>query len=200
MTQQELLKESLDIPNNQIRKTGFFSAGWKIAYRYSLLAVFVFALLGETGCKTKKVVVDDSKARMEREAREKELADKKKKEEEERLKMEAEEKAKKEAEEKERARRAPFEKLESYFSKISTAANPEEANRLISEAQGMFSSASTPVLILIYKQGETKDYDKPSDINKYLNFLKDQKKSLNRIDDLQFDSSGKITEVTLIKK
>ena len=164
-----------------------------------LMGLFVFALLGETACKTQKAVIDDSKARLEREAREKELADKKKKE-EERLRLEAEDKAKKEAEEKERAKRAPYEKLESYFNKIATASKAEDANKLISEAQEMFSSSSTPLLILIYNQSGTKDYDKPSDINKYLNYLKDQKKNLNRIDDLQFDNNGKITEVTLIKK
>lgn len=200
MIQEKQKKEPFMGHNEKMGIGRHFSHGVKKLGQYMLMVLIVFAVMGETACKTKKAVVDDSKARLEREAREKELADKKKKEEEERLRLLAEEKAKKETEEKERAKRAPYEKLESYFSKIATANKAEDANKLITEAQDMFSSLSTPVLIIIYNQAGTKDYDKPSDINKYLNFLKDQKKNLNKVDDLQFDSNGKITEVTLNKK
>jgi len=201
MTHLNQNEDSLKTPKGKKGSLRIFSAGWKTIGRYSIFAIFCLTILSESACKTtKKVTIDDSKARLEREAREKALADKKKKEEEERLRQEAEEKARKEAEEKERAKRAPYEKLEGYFSKIAATSKPEEANTIIAEAQQMFLSPSSPVLILIYKQGETKDYDKPSDISKYLNFLKDQKKNLNKIDNLEFDSNGKITEVTLIKK
>lgn len=200
MTQKDyrLIKEQK--ASKHAFKQNFHGIGIGNLAKYILFAFLFVAVLGDTGCKTAKPVVKDDTERLEREAREKALAEKKKREEEERLKKEAEEKERKEAEERERAKRAPYEKLESYFNSIAGAASPSEANNIINEAQQMFSNAGVPVLILIYKQGETKDYDKPSDISKYLNFLKDQKKNLNRIDDLQFDSNGKITEVTLIKK
>ena len=44
------------------------------------------------------------------------------------------------------------------------------------------------------------DYDKPTTIKKYLDYLKDQKKSPNAVEHLEFDDAGKIKEVTLIKK
>ena len=39
----------------------------------------------------------------------------------------------------------------------------------------------------------------PTTIIDYLNYLKDQKKNMNKIDKLQFDNAGKITEVELRK-
>jgi hypothetical protein len=63
----------------------------------------------------------------------------------------------------------------------------------------MFVSEDTPVLIVISESGGTKDYDRPTTIRAYLNYLKDVKKNPNRIGKLHFDNANKIVEVELIK-
>ena len=143
--------------------------------------------------------MEAEKARMEQEA-----ALKKKQEEEAAAAARAaEEKARLEAEAREREAReranAPTNKLNNYFDAIANAGTPASANSSISEALGMFSSAETPVLIVISEEDGKKDYDEPTTIKKYLEYLKDQKKNMNRISDLKFDSAGKITEVELTK-
>ena len=100
----------------------------------------------------------------------------------------------------EAAMKNPQSKLEGYFSAISNSSNEASANSSINEALTMFSSADTPVLIVIHESGGQKDYDRPTTIKDYLNYLKDQKKKADKIGNLQFDPSGKITEVELVKQ
>ena len=52
---------------------------------------------------------------------------------------------------------------------------------------------------MISESNGQKDYDRPTTIRDYLNYLKDQKKNMNQISNLQFDSAGKITEMELKK-
>lgn len=94
-------------------------------------------------------------------------------------------------------------KLESSFQSIadaSRAGNTSMANSLISAALNYFSAPDIPVLIIISRDGPVVDYDKPTTINNYLNFLKDQKESRNAVDSYQMDTAGKIKELDLIKK
>jgi hypothetical protein len=44
------------------------------------------------------------------------------------------------------------------------------------------------------------DYDKPTTIKRYLEFVRDQKASRNKVDTYQIDGAGKIKELDLIKK
>ena len=113
-------------------------------------------------------------------------------------KKEAEEKRKRERQK--QKRREPYIKLEQYFNAIGSASSVASANSSINEALTLFSSADTPVLIVISESGGQKDYDRPTTIKDYLNYLKDQKKRADKIGNLQFDSSGKITEVELVKQ
>ena len=95
------------------------------------------------------------------------------------------------------------EKLESSFQSISDASlagNISMANSLIESAMKYFAAPDVPVLIIINRQGNIVDYDKPTTIFKYLNFLKDQKENRNNVDSYQLDPSGKIKELDLIKK
>ena len=69
----------------------------------------------------------------------------------------------------------------------------------INEALSLFASPDTPVLIVISESGGQKDYDRPTTIKNYLNYLKDQKKNINKISDVKYDGSGKITELELKK-
>jgi hypothetical protein len=57
-----------------------------------------------------------------------------------------------------------------------------------------------PVLIIISQAGGFNDYDRPTTIGKYLDYLKDQKVYTNTIEQVKYDSNGKITELELIKK
>ena len=95
---------------------------------------------------------------------------------------------------------SPQDRLNRYFGAISSAPSLSSANQNIGEALQLFASDDVPVLIIIGKfQGEN-DYDEPTTIRKYLEYLKDQKKNPNNIENLVFDSNGQISEVELIKK
>jgi len=93
--------------------------------------------------------------------------------------------------------------IENAFQGIADAAkagNLTETDNIIKNTLQYFTDPDAPVLIIIYRQGSTVDYDKPTTIQHYLNFCKDQKKSLNSVDAIQQDASGKIKELDLIKK
>ena len=83
---------------------------------------------------------------------------------------------------------------------VANAGDVAAANAKIREALNAFAGDDVPVLILISSDGDIKDYDKPTTIRKYLEFIKDQKKSLNKVLDVVLDSNGKIKELELIKK
>ena len=137
------------------------------------------------------------KARIEQEA-----VTRKQQEEEAARKKEAEELARREAESRERESSkasTPAVRLGEYFDAISSSGNTASANSSINEALALFASPDTPVLIVISESGGQKDYDRPTTIKDYLNYLKDQKKNINKISNLQFDNSGKITELELKK-
>lgn len=93
--------------------------------------------------------------------------------------------------------------VENAFSNIAKAArsgNLPDADATIQNTLKFFSSGDVPVLIIISREGSIVDYDKPTTINRYLNFIKDQKANNNRIDAMQLDANGKIKELDLIKK
>lgn len=91
-------------------------------------------------------------------------------------------------------------KLENYFNSIAGSSNLDAANSTIQDAKGMFSNPSTPVLIVIHEANGIKDYDEPTTIEKYLNYLKDTKKNLNFISDIRLDGNGKVSELELRRK
>jgi hypothetical protein len=166
------------------------------------VTVFICLLLIASGCKSKKKAMEAKaaeKARMEQEAADKRKAEeeaaRKKREEEERQRADADAEAKRKA-----AASTPAARLDQYFNAIAGSGNVSSANSSITEALSLFSTPQTPVLIVISEEGGMKDYDKPTTIQDYLNYLKDQKKNLNTITDLKFDGSGKITEVELTRK
>jgi hypothetical protein len=92
------------------------------------------------------------------------------------------------------------ERLENFFNSVSNASNVNAANQTIQEALAMFSNQETPVLIVIHEEGGVKDYDEPTTIKKYLEYLKDTKKNLNYISDIRMDASGKVSELELKRK
>ena len=90
--------------------------------------------------------------------------------------------------------------LEQNFRNIARASSTSQANRLINETLDLFESKNVPVLIIINQSAGFNDYDRPTTIEKYLNYLKDQKVSNNRVHDIQYNANGKINELELIKK
>ena len=92
------------------------------------------------------------------------------------------------------------EKLENYFNSVAAAGNATIANQSIQETLSMFSNQETPVLIVIHEENGIKDYDEPTTIKKYLDYLKDTKKNLNYISDIRMDASGKLSELELRRK
>jgi|SRR5688572_18404976 len=166
--------------------------------RFVMLALLVVLMAIGGGCKSKKKAAEAAAA-AERAKMEQEAAALKKQQEEERKRREAEEEAAKRATA-DANKKNPQAKLEEYFTSISTSSNEASANSTINEALSMFASSDTPVLIVIHESGGQKDYDRPTTIKNYLNYLKDQKKKADKIGNLQFDNSGKISEVELVKQ
>jgi hypothetical protein len=166
---------------------------------FALVLLLCLLIVGASGCKSKKKAMEAAskeKARMEQEAaaKKQQEAEARKKEAEERERREAE--VKRQAEEKVLAPRA---KLTQYFESISTSNNVTAANNSINEALNLFTSPDAPVLIIISEYNGQKDYDRPTTIKNYLNYLKDQKKNMNSIAELKVDGNGKITEIELRK-
>ena len=119
-----------------------------------------------------------------------------------RERAQAEQKAEEERRAAEEAAKAKLPKnmLETNLGKIAAAGGTTQANNLINETLQLFESNNVPVLIIISQAGGFNDYDRPTTIENYLNYVKDQKVSRNRVANLKFNENGKITEVELIKK
>lgn len=90
--------------------------------------------------------------------------------------------------------------LERNFGTIARSGNVTQANRTINETLGLFESPNVPVLIIINQNAGFNDYDRPTTIERYLNYLKDQKISPNKVHEIKYNTNGKINELELIKK
>jgi hypothetical protein len=129
-------------------------------------------------------LVDDKLARERAEAERKAEEDRLRRAEEERLRAET-------------ARYAP---IENHFRAIAGAPDFNTANERISQALQLFATPDVPVLIIISQTGGFNDYDRPTTIRKYMDYLKDQKVYGNRIEQVKYDANGKIIELELIKR
>lgn len=89
--------------------------------------------------------------------------------------------------------------IDDYFVKIANAGSIQEANTRIAEAMKLFASPDVPVLIIISQDGGTVDYDEPTTIDKYLNYLKDTHNYNNRVESVKFDDYGQIQMLELKK-
>lgn len=168
--------------------------------KHLLLVGLLFTLLfGGVSCKSKKKVSDisDPNQSTEQNTATEEQANANDNQEQmasEGLKMTV--RNKEEASEREKV----STKLSSYFAAIANASSVFSANRTIQEALTLFAAPDALVLIIINESNGKKDYDRPTDISEYLNYLKDQKKNPNKIDTFKLNADGKITELELIKK
>lgn len=150
---------------------------------FSILLVLAM-VIGFSACKGKKKVTDVSDTEATRAEIEEEMAaDAGEEEDDVTLSEEA----------------ARSQRLENYFKAISNAPSLQSANGSISETLTMFSSPDAPVLLIIYKAGGTTDYDEPTTIKKYLEYLKDTKNNMASVEEMVLDNNGKIAELVLRK-
>jgi len=89
--------------------------------------------------------------------------------------------------------------ITDYFASIASATSVSQANLLIADALKLFTSPEAPVLIIISKSGDQVDYDRPTTIKNYLNYLKDTKNNTNKVEKIINDANGKIKELELLK-
>jgi len=113
------------------------------------------------------------------------------------IQKELEEKKKQEQEQQEAVKTTMT--IHDYFESISKASSSSEANMFINEALKLFTAPDSPVLIIISKTSDGVDYDRPTTILNYLNYLKDTKNNINTIENIKYDGSGKISELELMK-
>jgi len=107
-------------------------------------------------------------------------------------------KAEQEAREKELSK---LDNINSHFYAVASAPSIMEANNRIDRALSIFASKDVPVLIIVSKYGnDQKDYDRPTTIEKYLNYIKDIKKYNKKVEAVKYDDFNKIIEIELIKK
>lgn len=95
--------------------------------------------------------------------------------------------------------RTRYDYINDYFSQIASSGDVASANAKIAEAMKLYANKDVPVLIIISQADGIVDYDKPTTIENYLNFVKDQKSYSNKIHSVKFDEYGQITELELIK-
>jgi hypothetical protein len=110
-----------------------------------------------------------------------------------------EEEERRAAEEREKANAADVV-LGRNFNNIAHASSVSQANRIINETLDMFESPDVPVLIIIKQNAGFNDYDRPTTIEQYLNYVKDQKKATEKVHEIKYNNSGKINEIELIKR
>jgi len=93
--------------------------------------------------------------------------------------------------------------LDRYFEEVirlSKSGNIERTNMLIKDILKFFTGPEADLLIIVYREnGKPIDYDKPTTINAYLNYLKDQKVNHNTTYSIERDTAGKIKLVELLK-
>ena len=92
------------------------------------------------------------------------------------------------------------QQLAENLKNIAKAPNYNAANQTITQTLQMFSSPDAPVLIIIYESGAEVEYDEPTTISNYLNYLKDTKNEPAIVAEMGTDNAGKIKELVLRKK
>ncbi|MFT4737241.1 MAG: hypothetical protein ACI8QD_000662 [Cyclobacteriaceae bacterium] len=89
--------------------------------------------------------------------------------------------------------------VDKYFMEITGASSVDLANGSIDKTLQFFSNPEVPVLIAIYQNEQEVDYDEPTNISKYLNYLKDTKSKPAVVEEMVMDENGKIKELILRK-
>ncbi len=102
-------------------------------------------------------------------------------------------------EEKLKVAASKYQKIDDQLNSIATAQNVDIANKKINLILQQFDTPDIPVLIIISNAGGFNDYDRPTTISRFLNYLKDKQSYQYKVDLVKRDGLGKITELELIK-
>ena len=98
-------------------------------------------------------------------------------------------------------KQAELDNINSHFISVAQSSSVAEANLRIQQALTYYASNDVPVFLIINLYGNNqKDYDKPTTINNFLNYLKDTKHYNRQIESIKFDQNHKIIEIELINK
>ena len=111
-----------------------------------------------------------------------------------------EERLRKEEEANIRADQSKYAVIDNQLAAIATASSVDAANSEIGAALQQFSGPDVPVLIIISQVDGKNDYDRPTTVKNFLNYLKDVKSYNYRTASVKRDGLGKITELELLKK
>ncbi len=111
-----------------------------------------------------------------------------------------EEKLRLEEEARLKAAESKYQDIDNQLSAIALAPNVDIANNHINTALQQYATPDVPVLIIISQAGGFNDYDRPTTISKFLNYLKDKQQYQYKVEVVKRDSLGKITELELIIK
>ena len=92
--------------------------------------------------------------------------------------------------------------LETYFEEYSQLALGDEEKRedYLQKGLAYFQNASTPILIIVNQADGKNIYDKPTNIEKYLDYLKHTRQSPHTINNFELDEEGRITKLELTLK
>lgn len=90
--------------------------------------------------------------------------------------------------------------FQELFQKVAN--DKRNADKYIKEAINLCESEDTPILIIISSstQKGVVDYDRPTTVIKYMQYLKDTKNISTKVHNVIFNDQGKIKEIELIKK
>jgi hypothetical protein len=89
--------------------------------------------------------------------------------------------------------------LNQHFEALVGQEDVAKANTIIQNTLPMFAGGDVPVLIIIAQDADITDYDKPTTIKEYLNYLKDVKNYKAEVDSITYNANGKISELVLRK-
>lgn len=99
----------------------------------------------------------------------------------------------------EEAEQSKYATMDNQLKGIAAAGNIDSANQQIDLSLQQFASPDVPVLIIISQVDGINDYDRPTTAVNFLNLLKDTKSYKYKIVSVKKNSSGKITELELLK-
>ncbi len=111
-----------------------------------------------------------------------------------------EEKLRLEEEARLKAAESKYQNIDNQLSAIALAPNVDMANNHINTALQQYATPDVPVLVIISQVGGFNDYDRPTTISKFLNYLKDKQQYQYKVEAVKRDGLGKITELELIIK
>ncbi len=118
----------------------------------------------------------------------------------EQVRQKEEEKLRQEEEARLLAASSKYQSIDNKLSAIAFARNADVANNQINTFITEFATPDVPVLIIISKSGGFNDYDRPTTISKFLNYLKDKQRYNYKVEMVKRGGLGKITELELITK